>query len=99
MHFSQLRIAQLLTFIFHKNSFNLYGHFFTMPYKISSANIFNLSYVGESFHEEISCREGNFTKKSNLCYYKVIIILKKIKLIYKFRSSYSCTVSEIQNLY
>ena len=55
IQFSHLRITQLVTH-FHKNSFNLFGCFVTKPYKISSADIANLSYVGESFHGEISRR-------------------------------------------
>ena len=31
-----------------------------MPYKITSANITNLSYVEENFHEEISRWKENF---------------------------------------
>ena len=41
-------------FHFYNNNFDLFGRSVTMPYKISSANITNLSYVGESFHREIS---------------------------------------------
>jgi len=46
--------------MFIENSFDLFGCSVTMPYTISSANIANLSYVGESFHGEISRGEGNF---------------------------------------
>ena len=53
MHFSHLRIAQLVNHSY-KNSFVLFGRFVTMPYKISFTNITNLSYVGKSFHGEIS---------------------------------------------
>ena len=49
IHFSYLRIAQHVTFIF----FDLIGRFVTMPYKFSSGNIANLSYLGDSFHGDI----------------------------------------------
>ena len=37
-----------------------------MPYKISSANIANLSYVGESFHGEVSRGGREFSIEGEL---------------------------------
>ena len=49
IHFSHLRIAQLLTLIFLR----IVSTSVTMPYKISSTNFANLRYAGEYFHGEI----------------------------------------------
>ena len=60
-----MRIAQLVTH-FHKNSSDLFGLFVTMPYKISSANIANLSFVGESFYGKISRGGREFSMEGEL---------------------------------
>ena len=55
IHFSHLRIAQPMTFTFIKKKLaTSLGHSATMPYKISSTNFGNFSYVIEPFRGEIS---------------------------------------------
>ena len=65
-------------FNFNKNSLNLSGRSVTMSYKISSENIANLSYVGESFRGEIFRGGREFSIEGELY---VLTLLKKRSVI------------------